>query len=112
MTPRAGIVSQGAVPGTEATLKLELERIRTLIETRTYASALAEALQLAQSAPENRDVLYSIAVSQRYLRQEHAALETLRRLEALHPDYSRLHQEIGYCRVGLRDGPGAFEAFL
>jgi predicted Zn-dependent protease len=106
------MAGQGAVPGTDATLRSGLERVRTLIETRAYPSALAEALQLAIVAPENRDVLYSIAVSQRYLRQEQAALETLRRLQALHPDYSRLHQEIGYCRVGLRDGPGAIAAFL
>ena len=106
------MVSPGAVPGTEATLKVELERIRTLIETRAYPSALSAAQALVGEAPENRDVLYSIAVSQRYLRQETAALETLRRLQALHPDFSRLYQEIGYCRVGLRDGPGAIEAFL
>ena len=64
------------------------------------------------AAPDNRDLLYSIAVSQRCLRREPAALETLGRLQALHPDFSRLYQEIGYCRVGLRDGPAAIEAFL
>ncbi len=106
------MTGQGAVPETNSALRSGLERIRALIETRAYPSALAEALQLATVAPENRDVLYSIAVSQRFLRQEQAALTTLGRLQALHPDFSRLHQEIGYCRVGLRDGPGAIEAFL
>src|SRR5260221_9878230 len=106
------MVNQGAVPETKPTFKLELERIRTLIETRDYSAALAEALKLAIQAPDNRDVLYSVAVSQRCLRQEPAALATLGRLQTLFPDYSRLYQEIGYCRVGLRDGPGAIEAFL
>ena len=53
-----------------------------------------------------------MAVSQRCLRQEPAALATLGRLQALYPDFSRLYQEIGYCSVGLRDGPAAIEAFL
>ena len=106
------MIGQGALPGTESTLKVALERIRALIEARDYSAALTESSELAAAAPDNRDVLYSIAVSQRCLRQEQAALETLQRLQALSPDYSRLYQELGYCRVGLRDGPGAIEAFL
>src|SRR6185369_8172502 len=74
--------------------------------------ALRAAQRLASGSPTNRDVLYSIAVCQRYLRNETAALQTLARLQTLHPGYSRLYQEIGYCRVGMRDGPAAIEAFL
>ena len=88
------MVDQGAVPEAAATLEIELQRVRTLIENRAYQSALTEAQKLAVEAPGNRDVLYSIAVSQCYLRQEPAALETLGRLQALHPDFSRLYQEI------------------
>ena len=101
-----------AIAGAATTLETELQQIRALIKGRAYQAALAAAQKLATEAPGNRDVLYSIAVSQRCLRQEPAALETLGRLQALHPDFSRLYQEIGYCKVGLRDGPGAIESFL
>ncbi len=90
----------------------ELARIQALIEAGSYQGALTAARALAVNAPAHRDVLYSIAVSQRFLRQEQAALETLAQLRVLAPDFSRLYQEIGYCRAGLRDGPAAIEAFL
>lgn len=38
------------------------------------------------------------------------ALATLARLEALHPRFSRLHQERGHCHILLRDGPAALAA--
>ncbi len=38
------------------------------------------------------------------------ALATLARLEALHPRFSRLHQERGHCHILLRDGPAAIAA--
>lgn len=38
------------------------------------------------------------------------ALAALARLEALHPRFSRLHQERGHCLILLRDGPAALEA--
>jgi predicted Zn-dependent protease len=90
----------------------ELQRIRELIEAGAYEPALRAAQQLTPDSPANRDVLYSIAVCQRCLRREPEALQTLERLRSLYPGYSRLYQEIGYCHVGLRDGPAAIEAFL
>ncbi len=93
-------------------LEAELSRIQALIESGACQSALAAAEALAASAPDHRDVLYSIAVSQRFLRQEPTALATLQRLQLLHPDFSRAYQEAGYCRAGMRDGPGAIEALL
>jgi len=99
-------------PGAAEALEPELQKIRALIEERAYEPALRAAQRLASGSPTNRDVLYSIAVCQRYLRNETAALQTLARLQTLHPGYSRLYQEIGYCRVGMRDGPAAIEAFL
>ena len=62
--------------------------------------------------PENRDVLYMMAVSRRYLNRIPAALETLARLEQLHPRFGRLYQERGHCYVILRDAPRAIEGFL
>jgi tetratricopeptide (TPR) repeat protein len=93
-------------------VEAEVVRIRGLLEQRRYADALAAANVLAEQVPENRDVLYMAAVSQRYLGQIPAALETLDRLERHHPRFSRLHQERGHCHVALRDAPRAIEAYL
>jgi len=41
-----------------------------------------------------------------------SALATLRRLEQLHPRFSRAHQERGQCHVALKQAPEAIQAFL
>jgi tetratricopeptide (TPR) repeat protein len=90
----------------------EVKHIRELLERHEFASALAAADALAVDVPENRDVLYLTAVSQRYLQKIPEALATLARLQELHPNFSRLYQERGHCHVMLRDAPHAIEAFL
>ena len=61
--------------------------------------------------PENRDVLYMVAVAQRYLQRIPDALATLARLERLHPGYARLFQERGHCYVAVRAADPAIEAY-
>jgi tetratricopeptide (TPR) repeat protein len=102
-----------AAPRSPATrVEAEVRRMRGLLESNQFAEALAAARALREHVPENRDVLYMIAVSQRYLQQIPDALSTLTELEHLHPDYSRLYQERGHCRVALREAAPAIEAFL
>jgi tetratricopeptide (TPR) repeat protein len=93
-------------------VEAEVLRIRELLERKQYAAALGAAETLAAGVPENRDVLYMIAVSQRYLNRIPDALATLERLGRLHPGFSRLYQERGHCHVALRDAPRAIDAFL
>ena len=93
-------------------VEADVARIRSLIEQRRYSEALAIADNLGRQVPENRDVLYMTAVSQRYLNQLPAALATLERLEQLQPGFSRLYQERGHCYVAMRDAARAIEAFL
>jgi tetratricopeptide (TPR) repeat protein len=93
-------------------IEAEVLRIRALLETSQFAPALAAAAALLTQVPENRDVWYMIAVSQRYLRRIPEALEALARLEAIHPDYSRLFQERGHCLRALGDAAAAIAAFL
>jgi len=93
-------------------IEREVQRIRGLIQRGQHAESLAAAEALLSQVPENRDVLYMLAVSQRCLQQVPAALATLARLEALHPGFSRLHQERGYCYVALKDAPRAIDALL
>jgi tetratricopeptide (TPR) repeat protein len=82
------------------------------MEARGFASALDAAQALAQAVPENRDVLYMIAVCQRYLNRIPEALAALEELQSHHPRFARLFQERGNCFVAMRDAPRAIEAFL
>jgi tetratricopeptide (TPR) repeat protein len=92
-------------------IEAELRRIRALLERRDYAAATTAAEQLLTEVPENRDVLYMLAVGQRYLQRIPAALATLVRLEQLYPEYGRLFQERGHCCLALRAAEPAIEAF-
>jgi predicted Zn-dependent protease len=92
--------------------ELEVNRIRELTKAHHYAEALAAAEALGAQVPQNRDVLYLTALSQRQQNRIPEALQTLERLEKLHPGFSRLFQERGHCYVVLRDAPKAIEGFL
>jgi tetratricopeptide (TPR) repeat protein len=93
-------------------IEAEVRRIRETLQRSRYEPALAAALVLREEVPENRDVLYMIAVAQRYLERIPDALATLAELEKYHPDYPRTFQERGHCYVALRSPGPALEAFL
>jgi tetratricopeptide (TPR) repeat protein len=92
-------------------VEAEVRRIRKLLEDGEFAAALEAAEALLEEVPENRDVLYMIAVAQRYLRRIPDALATLARFETLHPGYGRLFQERGHCYRTLGDIPAAIAAY-
>jgi tetratricopeptide (TPR) repeat protein len=89
-----------------------VRRIRSHLDRNEYGEALRLARELLAEVPENRDVLYMAAVSQRYLKLIPDALSTLAELERHHPAYSRLFQERGHCHVTLRSAQPAIDAFL
>jgi tetratricopeptide (TPR) repeat protein len=93
-------------------IETEVLRIRGLLEKSQFAQALTAAEALLAKVPENRDVWYMLAVSQRYLGRIPEALATLQRLETIHPEYSRLFQERGHCCVAARDPRAAIAAYL
>jgi tetratricopeptide (TPR) repeat protein len=101
-----------AITPAPSPVEAEVGRIRALLERNQFAAALSAAEALAVQVPENRDVLYMIAVSQRYLQRIPDALATLERLQHHHPTFSRLFQERGHCHVAMRDAPRAIDAFL
>jgi len=88
-----------------------VSRARELMQRRQFAAALAIGETLLAQVPENRDVLYIVAVNQRYLDRIPGALATLARFEELHPDYGRLFQERGHCYRALADSPAAIAAY-
>jgi len=96
-------------PGTR--IEAAVLAARALLQQGNYAGALARAEQLLGEVPENRDVLYLVAVSQRYLGRTRQALDTLARFECAHPSYSRLFQERGHCHRAAGDSAAALSAY-
>src|SRR3984957_7510591 len=93
-------------------VELEVRRIGELLKQRRFEESLQAAERLAGETPENRDVLYLMAMSQRFLNKIPEALSTLERLERHHPAFSRLYQERGHCWVASKNAPQAIDAFL
>jgi tetratricopeptide (TPR) repeat protein len=92
-------------------IETEVTRVRALLERSEFAQGLEAARALCAEVPDNRDVLYMIAVSLRYLQRIPEALQILERLERGHPGYPRLYQERGHCHVALRAAEPAIEAY-
>jgi tetratricopeptide (TPR) repeat protein len=101
-----------ATQAVRSRVETEVLRIRGLLEQQQFAQALASAQTLRLQVPQNRDVLYMLAVSQRFLGRIPEALETLAYFEQVHPGYSRLYQERGHCHLAAREPHAALEAFL
>src|SRR6266403_4840493 len=97
-----------AVP---ASVELEVQRIRGLVQVHRFGEAVTAAGSLRTLYPENRDVLYLLAVAQRHGGRIADALNTLADMERHHPRASRLYQERGHCHVALKDAPRAIEAY-
>ena len=58
----------------------------------------------------DRDTLLREAMALRAEQRPAEALNVLARLQALHPQFSRLHQERGHCHILLGEGPAAIRA--
>ena len=107
--------SESADPPTalsRSRIETEVLRLQELLKARQFSAVLQSTQALLQEVPQNRDLLYLLAVSQRYLQQLPDALATLARLERLYPDYSRLYQERGHCLLAARNPGSAIEAYL
>jgi tetratricopeptide (TPR) repeat protein len=92
-------------------IEAEVLRARALAKQGQFAEALSVAQALLAEVPENRDVLYLVAVSQRYLGRIADALRTLARFETAHPDYGRLYQEFGHCYRAVGEADAAIQAY-
>jgi len=102
-----------SVEGTPvSSLESEVLRIQRLIGAKDFAAALEASARLAATAPDNRDVLYFMAVAQRYLGHIPDSLDTLARLEKRHPGFSRAYQERGHCCLAAGNPGAAIEAYL
>jgi len=94
-----------------ADVEREVKRIRDLLKERRFADAVGLASDLRTNYPENRDVLYLLAIGLRQARRILDALRVLEDLELHHPGMSALYQERGHCYVALKEAPRAIEAY-
>ena len=92
-------------------LESETRRIRKLLEQRQFAEALRAATALLAQEPTQRDALYLVAVSERYLGRIADALRTLERLERSHPAFGRAFQERGHCLRAVGQQAGAIASY-
>ena len=99
-----------ALPPTASSTELEMRRIRELTNGR-HVEALAAAGALLPAIPDNRELLYLIALNLRCANRMPEALAALERLEQRYPRFSRLFQERGFCYVTLGDASRAIDAF-
>jgi tetratricopeptide (TPR) repeat protein len=97
---------------TPATTEAEVRRLRALQRAGRHGEAWAGAQALLVDRPENRDLLLIAAISLRHLGRISEALAMLDRLEARAPQFSRLHQERGFCHVAMKDAPSAISCLL
>jgi tetratricopeptide (TPR) repeat protein len=98
-------------PTSPAATEAEVQRIRALLKQQQFADAVDAAGALRARFPENRDVLYVLALGLRQLRRLPEALAVLADMERHHPRSSLLYQERGHCYVAQRDAPRAIEAY-
>jgi tetratricopeptide (TPR) repeat protein len=98
-------------PAAPSGVEGEVEKIRGLLKEHRFEAAVSAAAALRLQYPENRDVLYLLALGQRQSRQIGKALATLVEMERHHPGASQLYQERGHCYVALKDAPRAIEAY-
>ena len=82
-----------------------------LLQDGKLQEALKAARQEHVDNPRDVDVLYCMAVSQRYLGQQNEALQTLEQLNAVAPNYARSFQEAGHNYKKLGDLDNARQAY-
>ncbi len=89
-----------------------VRELQALLGSKDFPGALRVAQELRQRVPDNRDVLFLLAMTQRFLGRIDEAMATLDHLERRYPRFSRLFQERGHCYVARRDALRAIDAFL
>ncbi|MDH3533554.1 MAG: tetratricopeptide repeat protein, partial [Gammaproteobacteria bacterium] len=82
-----------------------------LLQAGKFREALQAAEQEHADNPEDVDVLYCKAVSQRYLGRQNEALQTLEQLNSVAPNYGRSFQELGHNYKKLGDVDNARQAY-
>ena len=85
--------------------------IKQQIQQSRFAQAMDDAKSALREAPNDQELLYLLAVSQRFMKHPDESISTLNKLLDLNPSHGRAHQEAGYCHLALGDKATARQAF-
>jgi tetratricopeptide (TPR) repeat protein len=88
-----------------------LNRGREQLQAGNFQASATLAQQCLEIQPNHPDALYMLAVSQRYLQDIPAALQTLSLLQTQDPSLGRAWQEVGHCHLALEQTDAALESF-
>lgn len=84
---------------------------KSLLQAGKLEDAANAARAVLDQDPNDIDSLYILCVCERYLKQPSNALETLKRLKAVKPDYGRAFQEEGHVQRQMGDMTAARQAY-
>jgi tetratricopeptide (TPR) repeat protein len=73
-----------------------IQQAKILMQTTKIAEAEIIILELLAEDKEDLEGLYMLSVCQRYLQKFKQALQTLKKIKVLYPDYGRTYQEEGH----------------
>ena len=88
-----------------------MEEIKALLRAGDFTKAEQQLLDIVSAGPDHEEVLYMLAVCQRYLKKYSAALTNLDKLKSLVPDHSRGHQETGHVYRAMNNADAALNAY-
>jgi tetratricopeptide (TPR) repeat protein len=88
-----------------------VDAAKALLQRGRHAEAAARARERLEQAPDDAEALYLLAVALRYLECCDEALEAVRRLQAVRPEYGRAYQEEGHLRRRAGDAAAARVAY-
>jgi tetratricopeptide (TPR) repeat protein len=89
----------------------ELNDVKKLMQAGNFPEAENYLLTMMSEAPKNGDILYLLAVCQRYQKNHSQALDTLKRLRLFVPDHSRAYQEIGHVYRAMNQVDAALNSY-
>ena len=86
-------IDLGVSDAGDAELVATLDKATQAISQKEFAAALSLLLPLMSEHSRNEEILYLVAVAQRYLGDTGSALATLTSLVACAPNHGRAYQE-------------------
>lgn len=89
----------------------QLDDAKILIEDGAFDKAEQLLIGLRDVEPDDQQVLYMLAVCQRYMGKFAEALVTLTKLKQLAPDLGRAHQETGHVYRAINEPNNALAAY-
>ena len=95
----------------KSAIELALNRVRQIMQAGDFSKAETLLLDMQRASEDHKDVLYMLAVCQRYLHKYSSALEVLAKLTSISPDNSRAYQETGHVYRATNNNNAALAAY-